>query len=355
MAELKDTSWQVFRDSMWLQARRTCTPITGTFELTPLCNFRCRMCYVRLDADQLPQHGRLHTADEWIELGRQAMEAGTYRITLTGGEVLTRSDFAEIYSALCDMGLLVSVLSNGSLVDEDVVKLFCDKPPINLRFTLYGASNKTYKRLCGINDGFDRVMRSLTMLKDAGVPFSLAYTETTENIGDTQKAYEIAQSLGCGIVIATDIVPSQRGAVNDAEALRIDSSDLSHLTRSMEDECRNPLADIIGEDDQDLFTGPFASCSMYRTSFWVDWNGYMENCALMSSSRSTPFEDGFQTAWEDLQAKLASIAVPAPCAECAAAAYCETCPGKRESETGHPDGVSTRTCREAFALLASSD
>lgn len=53
------------------------------------------------------------------------------------------------------------MLSNGSLIDEDVVDLFRRRPPGYLRFTLYGASNETYEKLCGVKDGFDRVMWGL--------------------------------------------------------------------------------------------------------------------------------------------------------------------------------------------------
>ena len=129
------------------------------------------MCYVRLDKSALPRHGRLHTADEWLSLARQAMGMGTYHITLTGGEVLTRPDFEDIYTGLIEMGILASVLSNASLITRETVRLFQTYQPRKLRFTLYGGSNATYERLCGVPDGFDRVMRSLHLLKEGGVPF----------------------------------------------------------------------------------------------------------------------------------------------------------------------------------------
>ena len=50
------------------------------------------------------------------------------------------------------------VLSNGSLINDDVVALFQELPPTNLRITLYGVSDETYERLCGVRDGFDRVI-----------------------------------------------------------------------------------------------------------------------------------------------------------------------------------------------------
>jgi hypothetical protein len=37
-------------------------PLSGAFELTPRCNLKCKMCYVRLDKKQLDAMGRELTA-----------------------------------------------------------------------------------------------------------------------------------------------------------------------------------------------------------------------------------------------------------------------------------------------------
>lgn len=60
MGALDDITWKSLSQDLWLKARRECIPINGLFELTPLCNFRCRMCYVRLDPDKLIQFGKIH-------------------------------------------------------------------------------------------------------------------------------------------------------------------------------------------------------------------------------------------------------------------------------------------------------
>ena len=92
-------------------------PISGAFELTPRCNFRCKMCYVRLDPEQMAPIGRERTAAQWLQLGRQAREAGLVFLLLTGGEPFLRPDFEEIYTGLTELGLSISINTNGSLLD----------------------------------------------------------------------------------------------------------------------------------------------------------------------------------------------------------------------------------------------
>lgn len=46
-------------------------PINGSLELLPLCNMSCDMCYVCLSHAGTEKKGGIHTADEWINLGRE--------------------------------------------------------------------------------------------------------------------------------------------------------------------------------------------------------------------------------------------------------------------------------------------
>ena len=44
------------------KAARQGIPLSGTFELTPLCNMNCRMCYVRMSREQQEAIRPLRTA-----------------------------------------------------------------------------------------------------------------------------------------------------------------------------------------------------------------------------------------------------------------------------------------------------
>ena len=71
-------------------------PVSGTFELTQRCNFGCEMCYVH----DCTQKTDPLSARDWLSLARQAKDAGTVFLLLTGGEPLIRDDFEEIYRSL---------------------------------------------------------------------------------------------------------------------------------------------------------------------------------------------------------------------------------------------------------------
>ena len=96
-------TWDDYREFIQEKAKKNILPDTATFELTPLCNFNCKMCYVHLKPEEMKLQGRLRTKEEWISLAKELKEKGTLFILLTGGEVLTRKDFREIYEELSKM------------------------------------------------------------------------------------------------------------------------------------------------------------------------------------------------------------------------------------------------------------
>ena len=71
------TVGNVFEAQLQAYAKEHAVPLSANFELTPRCNFNCRMCYVHLSTERIVQLGRELNADEWIDLAQQALEAQT--------------------------------------------------------------------------------------------------------------------------------------------------------------------------------------------------------------------------------------------------------------------------------------
>lgn len=81
-------------EKLYQKAEKNKIPLHGTFELSPICNFSCRMCYVRKTAKEIAASGRkMMTLEQWIHLGQKARDAGMLYLLLTGGEPLLWPDF----------------------------------------------------------------------------------------------------------------------------------------------------------------------------------------------------------------------------------------------------------------------
>ena len=128
---------------------------------------------MHLTEEQIQKQGRELTNEEWLEIARQAKEAGMLYLTLTGGEVFVRPGFKELYIELSKMGFLIQILSNGYMIDESVIEWLSEYPPYSIRFTLYGASDETYEKVCGVKSGFTCVVNAINLIKKTGILFHM--------------------------------------------------------------------------------------------------------------------------------------------------------------------------------------
>ncbi len=324
--------------NMW--AKENCAPFSVAFELTPLCNFRCVMCYVRLDKEQAERQGRILTAEEWLEIARELRDMGTLKIDLTGGEVFVYPEFWELYSQLNKMGFLIAVLSNGSLIDEAVMEKFrLYGMPHTVKLTLYGASDETYLRVCSSPDGFTKISKAIDLLHEAGVPVSMSATVVRENADDLQLMYKFAAGKGIRLQHSVAVLKPSRGAVNTAEKSRLGFLDYSY-EYTLED---------LEKSKYRIPESPFSMCAGYRKTLFITWNGHLQLCPFMSK----PFAEytgDISADFATLYGLLERIKSPPECADCEWKEFCQRCPAVLCCESGDPERIDKGFCETAKQL-----
>lgn len=321
-------------------ARANSVPLNATFELTPFCNFSCVMCYVHLTKDEARKQGKILSADEWIKIANQAKEMGTLYLTLTGGEPFLHPEFWKIYSELNKMGFLISVLSNGSMIDESVMEKFrIYGMPYSMKLTLYGASNETYLRTCNSPDGFSRISKAVDLLKEAGVPLKMTATIVRENASDLQEIYAFAKAKNVPMQHTISVVKSSRGSVNSTETSRFALDDFSdELTLEELEKSKFPPLE-----------SPFAWCASYGASVWVTWHGHLQMCSFLNVPY-VRYTGDLSSDFKALNAELKKIKSPAECTDCEWKIFCQRCPGVLCGESGHPEKTDIGLCNMAKRL-----
>lgn len=317
-----------------------CVPFSTTFELTPFCNFSCVMCYVRLDKESAKKQGEMLTASQWLDIAKQLRDMGTLKITLTGGEVFTHPQFWEIYSELNQMGFWITILSNGSLIDEEAMEKFrMYGMPYAVKLTLYGASNETYEKVCGAYDGFTRISRAIDLLKENGVPTLMTATVVKENADDVQDMYLFAREKKVPFQHSISVLKSSRGSINSTETSRIGLVDFSD---EMTLETLEANRSIFSEN-------PFSMCASYRKSLFITWNGHFQLCSFMSQP-SVTYSGNVSESFNILYNCLAQLKNPSECSSCEWKDFCQKCPGILCAESGQPEKIDLQFCETAKQL-----
>lgn len=344
------------------KGRRLGLPIAGSFELTARCNFNCPMCYVHMTEEQVHAVGKELTAQQWLDIAKAAKEKGMVFALLTGGEPLMRKDFFEIYDGMRQMGLLISVNSNGSMLKGKILERFLEAPPFRFNISLYGGSNETYRNMCGIPT-YENVKENIRKLRAAGVDVSLNLSITPYNRDDLAKIYADAVELDVNVRASSYMYPpvrlngEQYGCGNRLspeeaaryyvqwDVLRFSEEEFSIRAQNMQRVVDDFHGECPAEGDEGV------RCRAGRSSFWMTWDGKMLPCGMMTTPVAYPLETGFDTAWQQIREGTANVHTPHECMECAYKEVCGVCAAVCLTETGRFDGVPTYICEKTKAQV----
>lgn len=334
-------------------------PVNGNLELLPLCNMNCDMCYVRLSRKEMNRIGKLRSAKEWLSLGKEMKNAGVIFLLLTGGEPLLHPEFREIYLGLKALGMIISINSNGTLIDEDWAAFFEENPPRRINITLYGTDTNTYEQLCHYPGGYERTINGIQLLKKHGIDIRIGCSITQKNIQNLDAFFQIRDELDLYGIADSYMVPSFR----EREQSRVREVRLSPEQAAA---CRvKTLRYIIGKERWPSYVStllweaehlvPSDSpggmiCYAGNCSFSISWLGDMHPCVTMKNPSANVFDIGFEAAWNHLISETETIRVSAQCSRCKYRIFCQSCAGNAMAETGHFDGTPEYLCSVSDAF-----
>lgn len=326
------------------RAREKDIPLCGVFELTPLCNLDCKMCYVHLTKHQI--HGaRLLPVATWKDLIDQAVSAGMMYAKLTGGECLTYPGFREIYLYLRSLGIETEVYTNGVLVREEIMELFKKHPPAGIQITLYGADEDSYMQVTG-HRVFNVVLDNIKALKQADLPLSIAVTpnefmQDGENIINLLHSLQLSYKINSGLMSPREETGREyREAPLDVYVTMLKLK--NRLTGLQEiHECDISSLPVSGGNAEDSPMG--VTCGAGRSSFSISWQGQMRPCNTFPSVVADVLSQSFAEAWKQINVAVKSFPTPVECSGCQYERQCKHCVAEHAS--GAPIGhASPQVC-----------
>lgn len=355
-----------FRDRFSEKAAVNRVPLIGSFELLPVCNLKCKMCYVRKSMEDVRKGGGLKDAAWWLELAAQAREEGLLYPLLTGGEPFLHPQFFEILEGLNEMGMQVTINSNGTLINREIAHKLSIHRPVRINITLYGASERAYADLCGNADAFRRVRDAVALLKEYGIPIKFNASITPDNVDDLEEMIAFAKSQNCPIQVATYMFPpirrdetmigrNDRLPPEEAALTRVRADYLQgdpawfrgiaqHYSRFV------PLDQIPERRHAEEELG--MRCRAGVCSFWVDWQGNLMNCGMYPSVKLSQAGQ-FREKWKKLTELTAAVRYKPGCVGCPNISLCHPCIAMVSNECGDVNGTPEYLCRmnEAAARL----
>jgi len=319
-------------------------PLSGSIAMTHRCHLRCVHCYLGNERYGLPEADELDTAF-WLSVVDQAAEAGCLNFLITGGEPLLRPDFAEVYTRAKRRGLLVTVFTNGTLVDDRVLGLFEQLSPHMVDVTLYGASPEVYDRVTGVPGAHRRCFRGVDALLARGIRVGLKAMILRENQHEIAAMRRMARDRGVVFRLDPALFPCRDG----------DPGPLGHrippeaaVAIEMEDEAYRKKAASSFEKMRRLPPeSRLFACMAGLTGFHVDPQGRLSPCLMVATHGFDLRQGSFRQGWEEVIPRFLEQPIPPGyhCHECEKRSLCGLCPAQFEMETGSLHQRSEYSCR----------
>jgi radical SAM protein with 4Fe4S-binding SPASM domain len=301
-------------------------PFAGSLELTERCNLRCVHCYINAPAGSRTARARELTAQQIGTIVEQIADAGTLYLLLTGGEVLLRPDFAEIYRQAKQKGFLLTLFTNGTLLTRPMADFLADWRPRALEITLYGATERTYERVTQVPGSYARCMRGIELALESHLPLRLKAMVLQTNRHELQEMKALAAQLGVEFRYDGVLWPrldggqqpyAQQLSVQDVVALDLD--DPQRMSEWRREYSRMP---------QPIRSEFVYGCGAGHHAFHVDCAGKLSACMMARCPAFDLLQESFQEGWEHLGAvRLLKRQLDTVCRTCAVGVLCRQCPG----------------------------
>lgn len=333
-----DSSIEQIRREVWIKNRH---PHVGGIELTPYCNLKCVHCYLQ---DQKKE--TLLSTKEIKYIIDKLFEAGVLFLYFTGGEIFTRPDFIEIYIYAKQKGFIVELLTNGTLINSEIIKIFNQYPPASISISVYGKDEESYYQVTGKHGMYDKVINTINLLSENSIHFEIKYIGMKENQNDYFAIQALAEKYGAEFSYSMELFPTLKGNKCTKEHM-IPLEKIIELERNMigKKEEYKHLSEIsnpfIDKNDVSLFL-----CDMAISNFLVDYQGYLNPCHKCRIKKWNLLSDDFDIAWDDYKSILRIKASrDNKCLKCKYLMMCSPCIIVNYLATGDYNTPADNICR----------
>jgi len=254
-------SHRPLRDTVLVRAPSPYGMARASYEINKGCDYDCPHCYLGLKRfEGMPWTDKVRLLDIM-------RDAGVLWLQITGGEPLIDREFPEAYSYAYDLGIMLTISTNGSQLHKaKILETLTERPPHHLSLSVYGATADTYDGFTRNRGAFDRFIRGLDAAREAGLRLQLNIVITKDNADEFTAMEQLAEQYG-QVFVFTNMSPTIQG-----DATPIPEQAAKYLRKRK----------------------PFTGCNAGHTFFHADPFGHASICKIGRDPHIPLMQEGIE-------------------------------------------------------------
>lgn len=287
-------------------------PINLMVELLTNCNERCKHCYISSF-----EHKGLST-DDLKRVIFQFRKLGGLNLSFTGGEIFLRPDLFELIKYARSLYLRVFLLTNGTLINEDVAKRLKELNVAELSISLYSMDEAIHDKVTGVKNSLKRTLLGISFASKYNIPIVIKTPIMTINKDSYRDVKKFCDENNYEF-IASALIFSKNDGCKKPKELNISGEELKKVLKDIKE--YEPIGQLNNFDE---------ACGSLKYTLSIDSLGNIYPCNSFYYKLGNIKEMTLDSVWKSEKLKKVQNIMKSDlkkCNNCDLKNVCNRCPG----------------------------
>jgi radical SAM protein with 4Fe4S-binding SPASM domain len=335
-------------DRLVSRAARKAVPVKVRFDVTYACNLKCVHCLVV--SEDRPELDSLQIEKLLGELA----SSGCLYLSYSGGEAFLREDFLDILRLGHRLGFYQRVMTNGTLLSDEVVAGLSALHVGEVVVSLYGDTPDLHDSITQVGGSFEKTVDGVRRLTAKRIRVSANISVLRENVGRFRQMVALTERLGAVAGLGTTLFPTMDGSMGPLSH-RVSTECLEEVQWHFLEKDASLWGTVDEWDRERWLANP--PCGAASMTCAISPYGDVLPCGVMPLSAGNVLDQPFSDIWEhsEVMTKIRGLRRRdlKKCRDCDLARFCTTCPALSLTEDGDLLGPSSYRCDEASVRKAA--
>ena len=306
-------------------------------EITSKCNERCVHCYI-------PHENKVHhmESDLFYNILEQCKNMRLLHLNISGGEPMLHKSFPDFLSKCNEYNFSVNVLSNLTLLNDEILQEMKRNPLLGVQTSLYSMNPKIHDEITQMKGSFEKTKKAILQLVDNDIPLQISCPIMKQNKDCYDEVIKWAGELKLHVGADSVIIAKYNHTTQNLNC-RLSINDIKKVIIKKVATDSKYLEQLRLEAEKKKYITPddFV-CSVCHSSICISDNGNVYPCAgWQDYIVGNVKEASLKQIWDNSQKvqylrNLRNKDFP-KCTQCADKEYCTMCMVRNANENPQGD------------------